>query len=65
MRRMSKLDAAMLALGDVVLRAWEDLPEGGQLVVRKIDGIPNGPIEVVDRMDDVRYLEFRISGGKR
>lgn len=65
MKRMSRLDAAMLALGDAVLAAWEELPEGGELVLRKIDNIPNGPPEIVDRIDDVRYLEFRIARGDR
>ena len=57
MRKLTKLDAALLALGVAVMDTWDRMPEGGTMQIRKIDGEPQGAVFVASLIRQVLDLE--------
>jgi hypothetical protein len=40
MQKMSRLDAACVALGVAVMDEWDKLKDGQEIVIKKVNGLP-------------------------
>jgi hypothetical protein len=40
MQKMSRLDAACVALGVAIMDEWDKLKDGQEIVIKKVNGVP-------------------------
>lgn len=57
MRKMSRLDAACVALGVAVMDEWDKLPEGQEIRIRKVRGQPASETLVGYCIREIMHLE--------
>ena len=57
MRKMSRLDAACVALGVAVMDEWDKLPEGQEIRIRKLHGQPANETLVGFCIREIMHLE--------
>jgi hypothetical protein len=41
MQKMSRLDAACVALGVAIMDEWDKLKDGQEIVIKKVNGLPS------------------------
>lgn len=57
MQGLTRLDAAIMALGVAVMDTWDDTPEWGRIEVHKVDGQPEGSRLIARLIAEVMNLE--------
>jgi hypothetical protein len=60
MQKMSRLDAACVALGVAIMDEWDKLKDGQEIVIKKVNGLPGNENLIGFVIREIMNLE---SGG--